>query len=283
MDPTAPELTREDSEQTYCYGHPDTPTRLRCSRCDRPICGRCAIPASVGQHCPECVAEARKSAPRVRSAIRATAPVVTTILVVNAIFFLGQIFSDQVTRFLILDKIAVANGDYYRLLTVMVLHGGALHILLNSYILWIYGPQVEQAFGPLRFAVAYVVSGVFASATSYAFGSCHPSVGASGAIFGIVGALLAYLYNRRSSAFVGQYLRNIMTFVALNLFLGFAIPGIDNFAHIGGLVGGIAIGSAFDRGEAVRAGVGTQLLGVAAVIAVAAVLVVWRTSGFSCA
>ncbi|MDQ4028189.1 MAG: rhomboid family intramembrane serine protease, partial [Actinomycetota bacterium] len=66
----------EESEETYCYGHPNTPTRLRCSRCERPICGRCAIPASVGQHCPECVAEARKTAPRVRSAVAAQAPAV---------------------------------------------------------------------------------------------------------------------------------------------------------------------------------------------------------------
>src|SRR5918999_196926 len=86
-DPDSPEETE------YCYGHPKTPTRLHCTRCDRPICGRCAIPASVGQHCPECVAEARKSAPKVRSAIAANAPVVSGILVINVVMWLIQSFS----------------------------------------------------------------------------------------------------------------------------------------------------------------------------------------------
>lgn len=214
--------------------------------------------------------------------MRANAPVVTAILVVNGLFFLGQVFSDTITRHFILDKIAVSNGDYYRLLTVMFLHGGTLHILLNSYILWIYGPQVEQAFGPIRFAVAYVVSGLLASATSYAFGSCRPSVGASGAIFGIVGALVVYLYNRRSSAFVSGYLRGMMTFVALNLFIGFVVPGIDNFAHIGGFAGGAALGAAFDGEKRATAGAGLQVLATAGVIAAAVLLVAWRTSGFAC-
>src|ERR671915_1652945 len=80
----------ETTEVETCYLHPDTPTKLRCSRCDRPICGRCAIPASVGQHCPECVAEARRSAPRVKSALRATAPATFTILGINVVVFVIQ-------------------------------------------------------------------------------------------------------------------------------------------------------------------------------------------------
>src|ERR687895_2650521 len=91
--PDASQRALEEDQRAFCYGHPDTPTGLRCTRCDRPICGRCAIPASVGQHCPECVAEARRSAPKVRSALRATAPVVMTILIINVVMWLIQSFS----------------------------------------------------------------------------------------------------------------------------------------------------------------------------------------------
>src|SRR5919108_206332 len=83
--PTGPSPETAPEEVTNCYGHPKVPTKLRCSRCDRPICGRCAIPATVGQHCPECVADARRSAPKVRSQMMSTAPAVMTILAVNVV------------------------------------------------------------------------------------------------------------------------------------------------------------------------------------------------------
>src|SRR5687768_8442729 len=129
---TAPEETE------YCYGHPKTPTKLHCSRCDRPICGRCAIPASVGQHCPECVAEARKSAPKVRSAMGATAPVVTGILGINIVVFILQFFIPGFTERFAMIPGAIADGEYWRLITPVFMHseGFLLHIIMNSYILY---------------------------------------------------------------------------------------------------------------------------------------------------
>ncbi len=87
----------EDPEATYCYGHPKTPTRLHCTRCDKPICGRCAVPASVGQHCVWCVAEAAKSAPKVKSALQASSPVVMGIIGISVLLWLAQSISGLTT------------------------------------------------------------------------------------------------------------------------------------------------------------------------------------------
>ena len=219
----------EEVEETYCYGHPDTPTKLRCSRCDRPICGRCAIPASVGQHCPECVAEARKGQRTVKSAMRATAPAVMTIIVLNVVVFVAQnLIPDLTTRYASFP-FAIAHGEWWRLLTPMFLHstGFIFHIVMNMYVLYIFGPQVEQTFGTVRFVVMYLVAGFFASAASYALGPCNVlGVGASGAIFGVVGILLVFLYRRRSSQFVAGYLRQLLIFVGLNVG-----PGVRHSEH----------------------------------------------------
>src|SRR5918911_3710385 len=91
--PDTPDQLVRETDVTYCYGHPHTPTKLRCSRCDRPICGRCAIPASVGQHCPECVAEARRSSPRVKRVNTSAAPAVYAILGINLVVFVLQLAS----------------------------------------------------------------------------------------------------------------------------------------------------------------------------------------------
>ena len=287
--PTVSSHPSETSEPTVdpsgllpCAGHPDTPTRLRCSRCERPICGRCAIPATVGQHCPWCVAEARRSAPKVRSAMAATAPGVLAIVALNAIFFVAQALLPGLTLRLGAVPGAIADGQWYRLLTPMLLHAGVWHIVLNMLVLWIYGPSVETAFGTARFAAMYAISGLLGGATSFAFGACRSvGVGASGAIFGIVGVLLVHLYFRRRSAFVAGYLKNLLFFVGLNLLLGFVWPRVDYFGHMGGLASGLVVGAGFDRsgGGAPRA---SGWLVAAATLAAGVALVAWRASGFSC-
>jgi membrane associated rhomboid family serine protease len=274
--PGAPAVESPE-DVTYCVGHPDTPTKLRCSRCERPICGRCAIPATVGQHCPWCVAEARRSAPKVRSTMAANAPAVLTIVAVNAAFFLFQQIDGSLTLQLAAFPPAIAAGDYYRLLTPMLLHGNLLHIALNMMVLWIYGPFVEQGLGRARFLAVYVVSGFLGSAASFALGSFRSfSVGASGAIFGVVGALLVFLYHRRRSTFVASFLRDLMLFIGLNLLLGFVLPSVDYLAHMGGLAAGMALGAAFDRGEGAAPSAALQILAAVGVAAAGVALVAWR-------
>jgi membrane associated rhomboid family serine protease len=273
-------------EETYCYAHPKTPTRLRCSRCDRPICGRCAIPASVGQHCPECVAEARKSAPKVRSAIVKTAPAVVTIIALNVAVYVAQLVGGgEFTNRFAAEPFGIANGEYYRLFTAMFLHSLSfrLHIFMNMFILFMYGPLVEQAFGWARFVAMYLVAGFMGSAVSYAFRPCGPgSVGASGAIFGVVGILIVYFYNRRNQSFVAQYLRSMLLFVGINLAIGFIIPGIDYLAHMGGLAGGMVLGAGIDQKASVKPNPAVQMIVLLAVAVAAVALVAWRTANYSC-
>lgn len=275
----------EEPEETYCYGHPRTPTRLRCTRCDRPICGSCAIPASVGQHCPECVAEARRSAPKVRSVMARTAPVVMALLALNGMFFIAQQMIPDLTGRLIMDPISVAlGGEWWRHITSMVLHSPTrfFHILFNSLVLWIYGPQLETAFGHVRFLGVYVIAGLAGNAASYGLGDCTASLGASGAIFGVVGALVVFLYRRRSSQIASQFLSGMMLFIGINLLFGFTVAGIDNLAHLGGLVGGAALGAGLDNGTSRAPSLAAQLLTFALVGGAALALIAWKTANFSC-
>lgn len=225
-----------------------------------------------------------------RSAIRATAPVVTAILVINVVIWVAQNFAPVITQRFASFPPAIADGQLWRLVTPMFLHlpfNGStfslLHIGFNSYVLYSYGPHVEQAFGTMRFLAMYLVAGFVASAASYTFGACGtPSLGASGAIFGVVGILIVYLYRRRTSAILAGYLRSLMIFVVLNLVIGFTIAGIDNFAHIGGLVGGVLLGAGVE-GEGGRSRpAGAQIATIVGVAALGVALVAWRTATFAC-
>lgn len=284
-----PVTTSAGPDTEYCFGHPDTPTRLHCTRCDKPICGRCAVPASVGQHCVWCVADARKTAPKVKSTMRATSPAVMAIIAINvAVYILENLFAEAVISRFAARPPLIADGEYYRLLTPMFLHAplgarfGIFHILMNMYILRIYGPQVEERFGTPRFVLLYLVAGFWGGALSYALGPCDVvGLGASGAIFGVVGMLLVLLYRRRRSAFVASYMKSMMIFVGLNLLIGFMASGIDNFAHIGGLVSGIALGAGLDGPDGFETPRSRDVVVIGAVIAAGIALVMWRTSAMS--
>lgn len=138
----------------------------------------------------------------------------------------------------------ITAGQWYRMVTAMFLHGGLLHILLNGYALYMIGVELEGFFGMARFAAVYFISGFAGNVASYAF-SPHPGVGASGAIFGIVGALAVY-YGLHRGLFgrIGQaQFWNIMVVIGINVAIGFSgIFPIDNSAHLGGLVAGVALG-----------------------------------------
>lgn len=284
--PGAP--ARDDAEELYCYGHPDTPTRLRCTRCERPICGRCAIPASVGQHCPECVADARRQARKVRSTFAAVAPAVRAIIIIDVAVFVAQILIPGLTERFASNPLAIANGEWWRLLTPMVLHGGVLHIFLNMYVLSIFGPIVEQAYKTKPFVALYVISGFTGSVGSYLFASCNSlGVGASGAIFGLAGALLVYFWRRRELRAMQPYIRSLMFFIGINLLFGFGVNflgagfRIDNYAHLGGLLGGAAVGLGFDAGKDSTAPL-ARIVTAVVVIGIGVVLVAQRTATFGC-
>ena len=142
----------------------------------------------------------------------------------------------------------IAAGDYWRLLTATFLHSGIAHLGLNCLGLFIFGQQIEQLYGRGRFLLIYVVSGLTGSVTSYLLNlSLTPNsigVGASGAIFGLLGALVAFfIYHRDRLGSMGrQSLIGLLVLAAINLFFGFAISGVDNYAHIGGFAAGVLLG-----------------------------------------
>lgn len=142
---------------------------------------------------------------------------------------------------------AINAGQWWRLLTPMVLHGSVFHLLFNSWALYALGADVERVYGTARFLATYLLAGLAGSIASYVFNPGSLSVGASGAIFGMLGALAAFSYTSRS--LIGaeasrMQLGQMATLAAINLAFGFAVPNIDNSAHIGGLIVGGLVGFA---------------------------------------
>ena len=159
---------------------------------------------------------------------------VNVILYVIPILF-GQ-YNDLINNYSVWGP-AIREGQYYRLLTGIFLHGGILHLLFNCYALYVIGSQVENFLGRIKFAIIYLVAGISGALFSVIFGGNFASIGASGAIFGLMGALVYFGYHYR--VYLGTVIKSqIIPLIVLNLLLGFCVSGIDNFAHIGGLIGG---------------------------------------------
>lgn len=137
------------------------------------------------------------------------------------------------------------RGEWWRLITACFVHGGLIHLGFNMYVLWDLGRVTERIYGSLGFLIVYMVAGIGGSFASVMLNPLVTSVGASGAVFGVAGAFLAFLLRNRSRMHpqISAHLRrSLMTFVLFNLVLGFAIPGIDQAAHVGGLVTGFGAG-----------------------------------------
>ncbi len=185
-------------------------------------------------------------------------PLVTyTLLAINVVVWLAMEFegrsrggsenSDVLLQFGAMVGPLIAGGEYWRLFTAMFLHVGILHLAFNGFGLLIFGRIVEGIYGPVRFALIYLLAGLFGSVASYLLNSIAIGAGASGAIFGVLGALAAFFVARREmlGEMGRQNLTGLAVIAAFNLFFGFTQPGIDNWAHMGGLAAGFAIGMAF--------------------------------------
>ena len=133
----------------------------------------------------------------------------------------------------------IAGGQYYRLFTCMFLHAGILHLGVNMYSLYMMGTFIEKIYGRFKYIIIYIVSGLFSSILSYMF-SYSVSVGASGAIFGLLGASLIFALKMKHSV-AKDFIINIAAIIVMNLIIGFSVANVDNFGHIGGLVGGIFV------------------------------------------
>ncbi|MEU6234843.1 rhomboid family intramembrane serine protease [Kitasatospora sp. NPDC047058] len=234
-----------------CYRHPERETGIGCSRCGRPVCPDCMVSASVGFHCPDCVRgggrEVRQATTRFGGQLTADGALVTKVLVaINLVVFVLaayvlkpwlagdlSLFSvgTQFTGF----PVGVAEGpdQWYRLLTATFLHVQPWHILTNMVMLWVIGPALEQALGRLRFLALYLLSGLAGSAFAFLVaGDFLQSLGASGALFGLLGATLV-MYRRTRTP-----LAPVIALLVFNLVITFSVPNIDWRAHLGGLVAG---------------------------------------------
>jgi membrane associated rhomboid family serine protease len=288
-------------ETTYCYRHPDRPTGLSCSECGRPICTECMTPAAVGLRCPEHAGTRRavratraaRIAPRpiarAQRQMGATGALVTKVLIaVNVgIYLIGATqgaglnspsgsFYDKT----ILFGPFVAHGDWWRLITSAFLHANLLHIGFNMLALWWIGAPVENYLGRTRYLGLYFVAGLAGSAGALLQAPTTPTLGASGAIFGILGAMLVLEWQA-----TGTLAGNAMTLIVINLVFSFAIPGISWGGHIGGLIGGILCTLAFarwGRGHAAygRLGLGGAL-GLVVVAAASVAIAYWKVRGYA--
>lgn len=306
------------AEVDRCYRHPDVETGVHCTRCGKPICTDCMVPAPVGHQCPDCVAEARREfrrGPGRRIAVaeaRSFSATKALLIAIGAMYAVevvvggaGSVLSGPGSRRLIdlggqvalapspEGPIGVAAGQYWRLFTAMFLHAGLLHVGLNAWVLYVVGSVLERDLGRARFLGVYLVSGLFASAASYALALPHlatfpggdvavtpvVSVGASGAIFGLFGAFVAFNWRRRHLALANARLRQILPWILLNLVLSFSFPFIDWRAHVGGLVAGLAAGFAAEGvGDDRRTRAWTGALGIGLVLVAAAALAMWGTA-----
>jgi membrane associated rhomboid family serine protease len=232
------------TEVWSCYRHPDRRAGVACQRCDRPICPECMSQAPVGFHCPECLRRGRQRVITARSL--QTRPLLTQALIaINvAVFVVGTLFAGSVFGLGesagegVLNAGDVAEGDWWRLITSGFLHYGLYHIILNMLALWVLGSQLEPALGRARFAIVYFGSLLGGSLGALLLSPNVNTVGASGAIFGLMGAAVAAHVVRG----VSIWSTGIGMVLAINLGFTFLFPRISIGGHLGGLVTGFLLG-----------------------------------------
>ncbi len=264
-----------------CYRHPDRQTYVRCTRCNRYICGDCMRDAAVGHQCAECVNVGAKSVrqPRTQFGGRQAGdkPVVTYALIAACVvMFVLQNASPQLQSELVLHSPSVAEGQLYRLVTSAFLHYGMTHLLFNMWALWVIGPPLEAALGRLRYGALYGLSALGGSVLVYLLSDLGAATaGASGAVFGLFGA--TFVIGKRLNLDV----RWVIGLIALNLAFTFVIPLISSQniswqGHIGGLVTGAGIAAAYVYAPRANRAL-VQWGATAAVLVVFVLLIWWRT------
>ncbi|GAB3269710.1 rhomboid family intramembrane serine protease [Microbacterium lacusdiani] len=241
----------------FCYRHPDRMSFALCQRCQRTVCPECQTPAAVGVICPECLrAQQRSRTPAQKRAERrwgrggglvataGAAPVTNWILGVTGAFFLLDLllspFGVSLQGMLAFwaPRIYPQFGWFepWRLLTVLLVHSGFLHVALNLLSIWMIGRLLEPMLGRWRYLALYLISGLGGSVAVALLAFDTPVVGASGALFGMLGALVVI------GRHLGGNVTGILIILGVNLVVGFSFGGISWQAHVGGLIAGLAVG-----------------------------------------
>lgn len=234
---------------TYCYRHPDRPAYIQCQRCGRHICPEDMRAASVGFQCPECVAAGQKAVrqPRTMAGGAISTDVGALTFAIIGINVAAQVLvmaqggpqSSDFWQWGAMWGFGVAQGEYWRLLTAAFLHGGLLHLALNMYALYLFGPFIEHALGRWRYVLTYLTLAAGSSVFVYWLESPNvPTIGASGAVFGLFGLALVFLIRAKQSITGMLVLLAINAVISLN-------EGISWQGHLGGFVLGCLLGLAF--------------------------------------
>ena len=255
-----------------CYWHPDRYAGVTCQRCERRVCAECMHTASVGFHCPACIAPQSINHGRKRISARSFARganaseqslTTRTLIAVNLFAFLVTLFRGgslssgggdvtidfglvgygRVLSAFSIDYVGIAEGEWWRMFTGGFLHAGFIHLAFNMFLLWMLGSQLERLLGPTSYLILY-----FGSLLSGALGvmlldPLALTVGASGAVFGLMGATVVYQLRRG----VSPWSYGIGTLLIINLIFTFARPNISVGGHLGGLLGGLLIGWLIDE------------------------------------
>jgi membrane associated rhomboid family serine protease len=259
-----------------CYRHPGRETGVSCSNCGKPICPDCMTVTSVGMRCPECGRQTTKVR-TIRSTANRGYEVTKVLIAINVIVFLaegsgvytltGSTGSSWLLNhgFLFAPLIRYSH-DYWRLLTSGFLHLDILHVASNMYVLYWVGRLLEPAIGRSRFVAIYFTGLVAGSFGVLIVSPLSQTAGASGAIFGLMGAAFTEAHRRG----VDQVRNQLVILIVVNLVITLSVPGISIGAHIGGLVGGGLATLGFQQGDRLR----SPVVGYGVCLALAVVAVV---------
>jgi membrane associated rhomboid family serine protease len=250
-----------------CYRHPSRETGVSCSNCGNPICPDCMTATPVGMRCPDCARQ--KTQTRSLQSI-AVEPLATYVLIaINVAIFVGARSSQSAQSDLILFGPAVANGDYWRLISSGFLHIEFTHILLNMLSLFWLGRMIEPALGHARFVGIYLAS-LFAGSLGVLLMSPNElTLGASGAIYGLLGAAIVMARNRNISLVSS----GLLPILAINFALTITLPGISLGGHLGGFIGGLVTTFVVEELAMRRRG-DTTVPAIAACVAIGAIAAV---------
>jgi membrane associated rhomboid family serine protease len=302
----------DDLEVKHCYRHPMRETGVSCSNCGRPICHECMIPAPVGFRCPECVREQQTPGSRARVVTRAQTrsrwsaggvagsgglSATKVLVAINVVMFVIELATGAsgmmgggssqtlVNLGALYSPYVLLRHEYWRMFTCLFLHDGLLHIAFNMWALWVIGGFVEAALGRAKFLVVYFVSGFAGSVLVLVAAPVNTLVvGASGAIFGIVGALAVHAFlNRGRDLQSRALLGNVVFLLVINLVFSFTAGFVSWQAHVGGLVVGGLTTFVLMRGGRRDPRGSFDAVDIAATVAIVAVLVAitwWRVTTF---
>lgn len=258
-------MSTSETDVRTCYRHPRREAPLSCTRCGNPICLEDAIDAPVGYLCPDCAEQPKRVQQAHRAAARAEDPLVSKVFIgIMVALWLAEPVLRSTANFSLLQEgglfgPAVAAGDWYRIITSGFLHSpisqgirGLMHIGFNGYLLFLLGQMLERDLGPSRYLPLFLGGlfggGIGALVLSYT----SLTIGASGAVFGLMGAAMVG-YKRRG---INPLQTQVGSLVLLNLVFTFAIPNISIGGHIGGLAGGALVGLAIFYLDGARAKLG---------------------------